>query len=108
LAVWLEIAEAAAVPLAPNGQFGRADVFQAEPFEELGHSRREPGLIGRRTIVLLFRSLLLHGTRNGTDGSLVDCLDLAMAGMRFCSARLGSSSQAEIAFIHQVVAERGT
>src|SRR5262252_3479946 len=46
-AVRLEIAEAAAVPLSPDRQFGRADVFQPEPFQELGRGGRERGLIGR-------------------------------------------------------------
>jgi hypothetical protein len=59
-----EIAEAAAVPLSPDRQFGRADVFQPESFQELSRGRRERGLIGRCAVVLLLRSLLLHGKRD--------------------------------------------
>jgi hypothetical protein len=63
-AVRPEIAEAAAVPLSPDRQFGRADVFQPESFQELSRGGQERGLIGRRAVVLLLRSLLLHGKRD--------------------------------------------
>ena len=81
-AVRLQIAEAAAMPLPADGQFGGAYVFQSEPFDELCRGRRKPGLIARRAVVLLLRSLLLHGKRNKLT------VDLAIAGVSFCSGLL--------------------
>ena len=53
-AVRFAVAEAAAMPLPANGQFGRADIFQAEALDEFCGRGRKPGLIGRRAIGLLF------------------------------------------------------
>src|SRR5205807_924135 len=63
-------------------QFGGAYVFQSEPFDELCRGRREPALIARRAVVLLLRSLLLHGKRNKLT------VDSAIAGLSFCSGLL--------------------
>jgi hypothetical protein len=81
-AIRLQIAEAAAMPLPADGQFGGTYVFQSEPFDELCGGRREPGLIARRAVALLLRSLLLHGKRNKL------AVDLAIAGLSFCSGLL--------------------
>ena len=59
-AISLEIAEATAMPPSPDRQFGRGDVFQPKPLQELCRGRRQPGLIKRRGLGLLFRLMWLH------------------------------------------------